>query len=219
MNRRQLTIALGLALAALAGASGRVAAALRAPWRWTRRPSITVIAVAGDRRIPLVQEAVEFWNQTFADLGTPFRLGTVTVVNGAVPGAVLQTLSDQVLSQARRSDLPASIARFPGDLLIVLSDASFISFTAYGEERAVVAIKNPDLPPLTLPNVTHNVIAHELGHAIGLGHNSDPALLMCGRPAPCRPDAFQSATEHFFPLSAAERARLLVLYPLAWKER
>jgi hypothetical protein len=54
---------------------------------------------------------------------------------------------------------------------------------------------------------------------MGLGHNADPALLMCGRPAPCRPDAFQSTTEHFFPLSAAEKARLLVLYPLNWKER
>src|SRR5271170_3651884 len=116
MNRRQLAIALGLTIAALAGAPGRVAAALSGPWRWTRRPSITVIAVADDRRIPLVQEAVEYWNQTFSDIGTPFRLGTVTVVNGTVPGAELQALSDRVLSQAWHSDLPDSIARFPGDL-------------------------------------------------------------------------------------------------------
>jgi predicted Zn-dependent protease len=32
---------------------------------------------------------------------------------------------------------------------------------------------------MSLPNVPRNVIAHELGHAIGLPHNSDPALLMC----------------------------------------
>jgi len=40
---------------------------------------------------------------------------------------------------------------------------------------------------MNLPNVARNVIARELGHAIGLGHNSDPTMLMCGRPAPCRP--------------------------------
>jgi predicted Zn-dependent protease len=37
------------------------------------------------------------------------------------------------------------------------------------------------LYPLTLPNVARNVIAHELGHAIGLSHNDDPNYLMCGR--------------------------------------
>jgi hypothetical protein len=58
------------------------------------------------------------------------------------------------------------------------------------------------------------VIAHELGHAIGLAHNSDPTMLMCGRPAPCRPMAFQSATEHYFSLTSDEKALLLQLYPL-----
>jgi hypothetical protein len=56
---------------------------------------------------------------------------------------------------------------------------------------------------MSLPNVPRNVIAHELGHAIGLGHNSDPAMLMCGRPASCRPGLFASQTPHYFPLSSA----------------
>jgi len=38
-------------------------------------------------------------------------------------------------------------------------------------------------------------------------------MLMCGRPAPCRPDVFQSASAHYFPLTADERALLLRLYP------
>ena len=68
-------------------------------------------------------------------------------------------------------------------------------------------------------NVGRNVIAHELGHAIGLGHNDDPANLMCGRPASCRPDAFRSNVERYFPLMEEEKQFLLKLYPPTWKLR
>jgi hypothetical protein len=59
--------------------------------------------------------------------------------------------------------MPASLERFSGDVLIVLSNATFISYTAYAEDRIVIAIKNCTTPPLSLPNVLRNVVAHELG--------------------------------------------------------
>ena len=65
--------------------------------------------------------------------------------------------------------------------------------------------------------MARNVIAHELGHAIGLRHNADATKLMCGRPAPCRPDAFAADTPRYFPLTAEEKARLLAMYPANWR--
>jgi hypothetical protein len=105
----------------------------------------------------------------------------------------------------------------PGRHRRCLSDADFITFsTHWPNGKGLVAIKSIRSYPLTLPNVARNVIAHELGHAIGLAHNSDPTMLMCGRPAPCRPMEFQSATEHYFPLTSDEKALLLQLYPANW---
>ena len=130
----------------------------------------------------------------------------------------LKALSVQVVGRGGPTALPEHIQRMPGDLIVVLSEGDFISFAArsLSGAKVVVGIRSHRLYPLTLPNVTRNVIAHELGHAIGLGHNDDPTMLMCGRPASCRPDAFQSHTERFFPLTNAEKARLMTMYPTNW---
>jgi hypothetical protein len=68
---------------------------------------------------------------------------------------------------------------------------------------------------LSTIGICSNVIAHDLGHAIRLGHNDDPSNLMCGTPAPCRPDAFRSDVERYFPLMEEEKQSLLKLYPPA----
>jgi hypothetical protein len=184
---------------------------------WRKVPEVTLVAAANDPRLRDAHAAIEFWNRTFAEIGTPFRLGTVVVVSERVPDRDLADMSLGVLG-GQRLDFPESVANLPGDLVVVLSDGDFVSFAARARSRprVVIGIRTDRTRPLSLPNVHRNVIAHELGHAIGLGHNGDPTKLMCGRPAPCRPDSFTATPEYFFPLTDDEKAFLRSLYPPTW---
>ena len=118
-------------------------------------------------------------------------------------------------------NVPPALRDLPGDLTIVLGESDFISFAGpfHAPGKRVVGIRGGNLLPMSLPNVARNVVAHELGHAIGLGHNDDPARLMCGRPAPCRPQLFRSDVPRMFPLLDDERRELLRMYPSDWKPR
>jgi hypothetical protein len=196
-------------------------AAFGAPWnsgspRWQKIPAITLVAREDDLRLPAVRQAVEFWNKTFAELPTPFRLGAITRVDGRVSDADLEDLSNSTPRGMWIRHHPDAFGSFSGDLIIVLSDADFVSFTSRIGDRMLVAIKNGSNPPLSLPNVLHNVVAHEIGHAMGLRHNDDPTTLMCGRPASCRPATFKSDVSRMFPLTPADLSRLRELYPANW---
>jgi hypothetical protein len=218
ISRREAMQGIATALLMSCWPAGRALAAVLG-LAWDRVPTITALGATDDPRQVLLRDAVTFWNQTLGELGSGFRLGAVAQQEGSIPDDLIVALSESTLN-GMRSPFPEQLGSIPGDIVVALSDVDFISFSRHWPTgRGLVAIKSIRSYPLTLPNVARNVIAHELGHAIGLAHNSDPTMLMCGRPAPCRPMAFQSATEHYFPLTGDEKALLLRLYPASWHTR
>jgi hypothetical protein len=187
---------------------------------WRHTPSITVVSAAGDSRLLAVDEAVSFWNRTLEEIGSGFRLGGVTHKEQPLPEEALQSLSASTLNGVGRpSHIRQAFRDLPGDITIFLATSEFVSFVGRfdANSKRAMGIRGTNFPPMNLPNVPRNVIAHELGHAIGLGHNSDPTTLMCGRPAPCRPGLFRSDEPLMFPLTDVERRRLLAMYPPQWK--
>lgn len=192
-DRRLLSILLLLA-AAPAVSSGEA----------SRR--VTVMGNSADMRVAAVREAVGFWNAELERLGTGSRLGPITVVENSVPEEALLEASRAVEHGRRPRDFSPWIEHRPDELVVVLASADLMSFAVRGRHGAggIVVLRSGDEPPLSLPNVARNVAAHELGHLLGLEHNEATGTLMCGRPAPCRPDLYASETPRIFPLTAAE---------------
>jgi hypothetical protein len=178
-------------------------------WQWS--PSIVVVSDQGDTLLEAVHEAVGFWNAELSSLGTPFRLGSANHIVG--------DLTAKDFYSSDRDDLfpPKELRQIDSDMIVSFHNhgpRSFARSWRKPNKKVLVSIEMPD--PSAALNRTPNIVAHEFGHAIGLGHTAAQGTLMCGLPARCY---FRVPKEGIIPLTEAEKIVLQEMYPAVWEDR
>ena len=184
MNRRTAVLGLGSIVAAWPSCSHAQSLPRQGPWglMWKDIPKICILSAGDDFRAPAIREAVEFWNAELSRLGSAFRLGTISriVLERSRPTTSART--GQRRASLRLLSLN-SVREANGDVIIALSDGDgFNPFTSPWPALRKVLVAIPSFRKYSRPSpgLARNVVAHELGHAIGLGHNEDATSLMCG---------------------------------------
>ena len=185
------------------------------------QPSILILApAADDDRLAPAHEAITYWNDRLAELGVVTRFAVPELVVDAPVMRAVETYARQVATRAVGLSAgtyvpapPDALTRLDIDIAVLLSRQDIMSFTwplpRVSPPRYLVVIRAVRGPYRNDPMVSRHVVAHELGHVLGLDHNAEPHTLMCG---PCQPLTSEPDETGFLPLTAGDRARLIVLH-------
>jgi len=171
----------------------------------------------GDARIAFVIEAIEFWARVFADLGLEPVLPEADVVVSPVSNRALETYARRISQFAGRPGSfdpharPSELTAIDADVVVLLSTQKLMPFAwpRPGESRFFVAISAIGDDSAADATITRNVIAHELGHVVGLSHHDEPTTLMC---LPCETVSRPEGPSTFRPLMPEDESRLVELY-------
>ena len=182
------------------------------------RQIVIITFDAADERVTQTREAVAFWNRTLSDLELRVRLREAELVIASPDRRALENYARQVSQRGGRlprgaagPQPPRELTDLQADIVVLLSRQPLLPFAwpLPSLTGHFVAIRAAEPQRPSDDKVLRNVIAHELGHTLGLTHNRATATLMCG---PCSSVAAEASPLEWLPLTADDRARLRALH-------